>query len=220
MIEKLKQIYMDGFREDGEKYADYFCSKNAKKSVVYPEISPVCSGYVIPKKLFDGKYCAYFSAIATLESERGKGYASALISKMLCRKFIDTDEVIKRRFGDIASIFKERGESEFRRLESDVVNEISATSGAVIATGGGAVLNESNVLSLRKNSRIYFIDRPLKMLISTEDRPLAKNKEDIEKLYNARIELYRKYGDRIIDGAPSPEDIAKEIISDFEEYYS
>ena len=85
MIGKLEQIYIEGFSEDGENYSKYFCEKNIEFAVVYPKLNPVSAGYVIPKKLFNGKYCAYFSALATLREERGKGNAAALINKMLVK---------------------------------------------------------------------------------------------------------------------------------------
>lgn len=85
MIENLKQIYTQGFPEDGEKYAEYFCNKNAKYSVFYPQINPVSAGYILDKKLSNGDSCAYFSALATKENERGKGNASALIKKSLIK---------------------------------------------------------------------------------------------------------------------------------------
>ena len=83
MIDKLRQIYMEGFSEDGSKYADYYCKKNVKFSVVYPQENPVSAGYILEKKLSNGQSCAYFSALATLKDERGKGNASALICKSL-----------------------------------------------------------------------------------------------------------------------------------------
>ena len=85
MINELLKIYIDGFYEDGEEYAKYFCKTNEDYAVTYPSKNPKSAGYVIPKKLSNGSYCAYFSAIATLRQERGKGYASALIKKMLCK---------------------------------------------------------------------------------------------------------------------------------------
>lgn len=85
MIENLKQIYMEGFPEDGEKFAEYFCNKNAKYSVFYPEINPVSAGYILDKKLSNGDSCAYFSALATKKRERGKGNASALVKKSLIK---------------------------------------------------------------------------------------------------------------------------------------
>lgn len=89
MKEVLKSIYLEGFREDGDDYADYFCGKHIKNAIVFPPDSPLCAGYVIKRKLSNGYYCAYFSAIATKQSERGKGYASKLIKLMLNKSYTD-----------------------------------------------------------------------------------------------------------------------------------
>ena len=69
--------------------------------------------------------------------------------------------------------------------------------------------------ALRKNGKIYFLDRPLDMLMPTEDRPTASNRDAIERRYNERISIYRASADKIIDASGSPADIADEIISDF-----
>lgn len=83
MKDILVKIYMNGFEEDGEKYAKFFCSLNYENAVVFPPDNPVSAGYVIERELSNGAKCAYFSAIATHESKRGKGYASKLIAEML-----------------------------------------------------------------------------------------------------------------------------------------
>ncbi len=82
-MKDLKQIYLEGFEEDGVSYAEYFCSKFSKNAVYVPTHYPVAAGYVIPKKLVDGNECVYFSAVATVKAERGKGYASELVRTML-----------------------------------------------------------------------------------------------------------------------------------------
>ena len=88
----------------------------------------------------------------------------------------------------------------------------------VISTGGGAVLNPENIENLKANSRIYFLDRPLDMLVTTSDRPLSSNRADLEKRYKERYELYKSAADVIIDGGKTVEEVAKIIEEDFYEY--
>jgi shikimate dehydrogenase len=145
----------------------------------------------------------------------GKTTVGKIIADILGREFIDTDSIISERFGDIKTIFEERGEAEFRRIESEVIREVSIRSGAVISTGGGSVLNAENVMSLRKNGRIFFIDRPLSMLTSTEDRPLCPTLECLEKLYLERINIYRTVADETVDGSWGAHITAKTVISLF-----
>ena len=145
----------------------------------------------------------------------GKTTVGKIIKDTLGREFIDTDDIITERFGDIKTIFEERGEAEFRRIESEVIQEISARSGVVIATGGGSVLNGKNLLNLKKNGTVVFIDRPLSMLASTDDRPLSNSADALEKLYRERISIYRECADVTVDGSiPAPE-VAKAVISVF-----
>ena len=145
----------------------------------------------------------------------GKTTIGKELAKKLGREFIDTDDVIKERFGDISEIFKVNGEQYFRKLERDVILETAAKCGAVIATGGGAVLCSENVFRLRQNGKIYFLDRPLEQIIPTSDRPLALDREAIKKRYDERYDTYLASGKRIkMNGVVS--DAADEICEDFE----
>ena len=115
------------------------------------------------------------------------------------RVFIDTDEEIKKETGmEISDYFERFGETAFRDKETQVIKKISLLSGAVIATGGGAVLREENVLALKMNGTIYYMDRPLQQLIPTSDRPLASTKEAIIKRYDERIGIYLAAADKKI----------------------
>ena len=56
-------------------------------------------------------------------------------------------------------------------------------NGAIIATGGGAVLREKNVWYLKQNGTLCFLDRPLEALTPTSDRPTASSRAAIEARY-------------------------------------
>ena len=146
----------------------------------------------------------------------GKSTVARMLASKLGRTVIDTDELIVEKAGkDIPTIFSEDGEAAFRELEAEVVCEVAKMTGAIIATGGGAVLREENVDALRENGRIYFIDRPLESLMPTANRPLASTKEDISRRYEERYGIYTKAADVRVDADCSPEDVAKKIIEDF-----
>lgn len=146
----------------------------------------------------------------------GKSTVGKIIAERLSRELIDTDsEIVKSAGIAIPEIFEKSGEEHFRNLESEVIFEVAKNSGAVIATGGGAVLRCENIYALKENGRVYFIDRPLDKLIPTEDRPLSKTREAIEKRFNERYEIYRSSADVIIDGDGSPYDVAERILGDF-----
>ncbi len=123
----------------------------------------------------------------------GKTTVGKGLAKALNRPFIDTDEMIVKRAGkEIPQIFAEAGEAGFRDLESQAVREAAnGNTGAVIATGGGAVLREENIRVLKRTGKIYFLDRALKFLLPTSDRPLASTAEAIRKRYEERYDRYR-----------------------------
>lgn len=149
----------------------------------------------------------------------GKTSVGMVLSQKLNKCFIDSDdEIVKTENKNIPEIFKELGEDYFRTVEKSVIKNISLLNSQVISTGGGVVLNPENIENLKGNSRVYFLDRPLDMLITTSDRPLSSNRTDLEKRYNERYELYNASADVIIDGSGTVEEVAKIIEEDFYEY--
>lgn len=146
----------------------------------------------------------------------GKSTVGKLLSDMLGRDFIDTDEqIVKSEGKSIPDIFKEYGEARFREIEAEVIERSSLHSGAVIATGGGCVLLSKNVEALKKFGKIYFIDRPLEHLVPTSDRPLSSSREDIEKRYRERYEIYLSSADERIDAKCDATRVANLILEDF-----
>ncbi|MBQ2933142.1 MAG: shikimate dehydrogenase [Clostridia bacterium] len=121
----------------------------------------------------------------------GKTTVGKRLAAELNMQFVDTDKEIEKTSGKtITEIFTELGESAFRDIELSVIADASARQNAIIATGGGAVLREQNITLLKGNGKIYFIDRPLELLITTDDRPLSSNRDDLIKRYNERYEIY------------------------------
>ena len=146
----------------------------------------------------------------------GKSTVGGILKKALGRRLVDTDELIVSRCGmEIPEIFKRFGEEEFRRIESEVIREIAKESSLVIATGGGAVLKNENVSALRQNGRLFFIDRPLEMLVPTASRPLSSDRAAIEKRYSERYGIYSSVCDVRIDADCSASEVAKKITEAF-----
>ena len=146
----------------------------------------------------------------------GKTTVGQQIAKTLGRPFTDTDELVVLTGGEsIPDIFAKYGEKEFRRRESAVIKHASTLLGNVIATGGGAVINQSNVNNLMQNGHIFFLDRSLSLLLPTEDRPLGSTKEAIEKRYNERYDIYCASCHTHIDADQDVETVANTIIEEF-----
>ena len=147
----------------------------------------------------------------------GKSTVGRILSEITWREVIECDERIVNEVGaDIPAIFKNEGEAKFREYEAAVVRAVAQDTGKIISTGGGAILNPLNIERLKRNGRIYFIDRPLEALVPTADRPLSSTREQIEARYHERYELYRLGADRIISGELTADQTAEKILEDFE----
>ena len=130
--------------------------------------------------------------------------------------FVDADaEIEKMSHKAIPEIFETEGEIAFRDIESKVLAEVAAKQNTVIATGGGAVLREQNVTQLNGNGTLYFIDRPLELLVTTDDRPLSSNRADLEKRYNERYEIYCNVADKRFINDGDLETVVSNIKEDF-----
>lgn len=142
----------------------------------------------------------------------GKTTVGTLLAENLGLEFIDTDDLIVEKYGNITDIFNVKGESGFRDIESEIIKEISTLQGKVIATGGGAVLRNENVNALKQNGKIYFLDRPLESLQGTPDRPLSQNSKELKKRYNERYYIYCECADVGITENTTPQAAVRRII--------
>ena len=133
----------------------------------------------------------------------GKSTLGRKMAADLGRSFYDADEVLEQLEQRTIKSFFAESEDAFRAAETRTLRHLAQLEGAVIATGGGAVKRGENMELLRQHGVIIFIDRqPANILgcIKGDARPLlAGDKERIYKLYDERIELYRKYADYIAD---------------------
>ena len=145
----------------------------------------------------------------------GKTTVGRLLEKKLGRKAYDSDKLIeKAEKRSISDIFREDGEAAFRQMEADMVRSLSEKSGIIISTGGGVPLRGENVDNLKKNGRLYFIDRPLGQLMPTKSRPLANSAEAIERRFNERYGIYSRAADVRIDADTSAPMTADKIIKE------
>ena len=146
----------------------------------------------------------------------GKSTVGKLLAERLGRSFLDTDELLVQRAGKTpAELIRAEGEPAFRDLESAVIREEAAPmTGCIIATGGGAILRDENIKELKRNGRIWFLDRPLEEIVPTDDRPLSGNRAQLEARYRERYPRYCATADRIISPASVLEQVVKEITED------
>ena len=142
----------------------------------------------------------------------GKTTVGKEIAKVFGKKFIDTDDVVvEKKKESISDIFEKYGEGEFRKEERLAIEELSKENGLVIATGGGAVLDENNVRALRRNGVILFLDRSLENLVATLDRPLSSDTEKLKNLFEKRYDVYKSCADAVIPADGEIADVVEKI---------
>ncbi|QUH24829.1 chorismate mutase [Serpentinicella alkaliphila] len=151
----------------------------------------------------------------------GKTSVGKQLASMLAMEYIDIDETIEKSQGmSIGSIFESKGEQYFRELESKCVIELEAKSSSVISCGGGIVLNNNNILSLKKNGKVFLLTAKPETIYTRlkqdSSRPLLKSKseDEIKELLEKRRKLYMDCADIIVNtDNKSIEDICMEIVS-------
>ena len=141
----------------------------------------------------------------------GKTSTGEALAKLLNRPWIDTDFLIKQKAHcEAATYLQTHGEAAFRRLEHEVIQEISSMSGSVISCGGGVVVTSSNYQLLRQNGKLVYLTRPLEDL-AIAGRPLSQS-VGIQELAAKRLPLYEAWADLTFSCLGSPDADAKGLL--------
>ena len=126
----------------------------------------------------------------------GKSTIGKKLAIDLNMSFIDIDNEIENRENNtISSLIIDKGINYFRKIEAKVIEEYSTKTGYVIATGGGAILKEDNVINLARNSIIINLVRNISLIDedSLSSRPNTPNMEKLNAVIKQRKLLYEKY---------------------------
>ena len=151
----------------------------------------------------------------------GKTTVGKQVAKLVGWRWVDTDEAITQRYGDIKDIFASRGEEYFRRLETGIVKELVQEDGLVISVGGGLVLLEENVSMLQSNGKIVYLRASIETLMerlgSDTERPLLQTKDFEKRLQNLladRTPIYESAADFTVDvDGKTVDKLAEEIVA-------
>ena len=137
------------------------------------------------------------------------GVGKTTIGKSLAKKlnyaFVDIDKIIEEQEGEsISSIFKNKGENYFRKLETQQTVKELKKYNSIISLGGGAFLNSSIRQCSKKHSISFWLDVPietlLKRLKNSKNRPVLEGKKtdaSIKKIYFIRKKFYKMADHRI-----------------------
>ncbi|MDL2237795.1 shikimate kinase [Christensenellaceae bacterium OttesenSCG-928-K19] len=128
-------------------------------------------------------------------------------------EFVDTDTLIEQREGKtINEIFAESGEGGFRKIETDVLAQVSKRNGLIVSCGGGVILSDTNIVLMKDTGSIVYIERAIEEIIKdvkTETRPLLqKDGTNIRKIFKKRKARYENSYDVKVKNTGSIENAA------------
>ena len=155
----------------------------------------------------------------------GKSTIGKNLAKKLNYNFVDVDKLIeKKENSSINVIFKNYGESYFRKIESEITLTVLKKDNSVISLGGGAFLNNSIRKSVKKLSISFWLDASINELVKrlkkNKRRPLLFRKnieETVKKIYFERKKIYNEADHRIKCNYERSGEIVKKIINLYEE---
>jgi shikimate kinase len=130
----------------------------------------------------------------------GKSLVGKELSKNIKYKFIDIDETIEKKYNlKLQKLIEKFGKKKFLKLEERAVLDIGKTDNLVISTGGSVVYSEEAMNFLKTISKIVFLDAPLNDIKNRipdfSKRGIVGLENGLEKLFDERHQLYKKYAD-------------------------
>jgi shikimate kinase len=157
----------------------------------------------------------------------GKSAVGRKIAALTGFIFIDTDDTLEEELGcTVCAYVKQAGWPAFREQERRLLARLAEVRGAVIATGGGAIIHKAEWQGLRQNSRVIWLRATAAIIRQRLDQdsgtatqrpsltgcdPLA----EIDAVLAEREPLYRSGSDVSIDTDGLSKD---EIVSRIREF--
>ncbi len=154
----------------------------------------------------------------------GKTTIGKQLAKTLGMPFFDSDKEIEESTGvNIPTIFEYEGEGGFREREHAVIKQLSNKDGIVMATGGGAVIQQQNRDILKEHGFVVYlqcsIDKILQRTKRDKQRPLLNTenpKARLEVLFIERAPMYSECADYKIDTGIMPtRKVVQNIVKQF-----
>ena len=147
----------------------------------------------------------------------GKSHIGRMTAAALHKKYVDLDRYIVEKEGmSIPEIFERFGEPHFRSLEAKYIRELSDDN--VVATGGGALINDSTAEFARSSGMTVYINTSFDVcydrIKNDTNRPLVvKNtREQLRELYDTRDVIYRRNSLYMVNGSTKDYIIRDEIL--------
>lgn len=150
----------------------------------------------------------------------GKTTVGKLLAQQLNKSFVDSDEEIQKRTGvTIPHIFDVEGEAGFRQREAGLMQDLVLLDNIVLATGGGAILNERSRMALCCNGIVVYLKSTVHDLWQRtrhdRNRPLLQTPDPQARLkimYEQRDPLYVQMADLVMStGKQSAQSLALQL---------
>ncbi|RXT13644.1 shikimate kinase [Ammoniphilus sp. CFH 90114] len=149
----------------------------------------------------------------------GKTTVGRALGAKLGWEQMDSDQWVEEKTGSpIPTIFKDKGESYFRDLEAEALQEICERENQIVTTGGGAPIREQNRRLMKEKGMVVALtadyETILKRVRGDENRPLLQGnlEERVAHLMEQRKGLY-DFADLIVDTTGKDvEKIVEEIL--------
>jgi shikimate kinase len=133
----------------------------------------------------------------------GKTAVGRHLARLLSCPFVDSDHEIEQATGaDIPLIFEREGEAGFRRRECEMIEKLTSRRSIVLATGGGAVLNQGNRSCIGARGWVAFletsVEQQARRAVRARNRPLLQGSDPVQRLmelWRVREPLYRGLAD-------------------------
>ena len=147
----------------------------------------------------------------------GKTTVARALAARLGWRAEDVDELIEaRERRPVADIFARQGEAYFRSVEREILRLLLPLRHAVVATGGGTFMDAENRAAINFDGISVWLDVPFDTLVaripSDGRRPLAADRQQMERLFAARQAAYSQAHVHVDAGAAPAEEIADMIL--------
>jgi shikimate kinase/3-dehydroquinate synthase len=152
----------------------------------------------------------------------GKTTVGRALAKRLNKRFFDSDHEIEARTGaSIPLIFEIEGEASFRQREADMIRDLTACEGVVLATGGGSILNPQSRDYLKSRGLVIYLRAGVSSILQRtghdKNRPLLQTADPrarLEELTVQREPYYQEVADIVIEtGRPNVQYLVQTIIA-------
>lgn len=148
----------------------------------------------------------------------GKTLVGALVAERAHAPFFDLDHLVELKAGmSIAEIFATRSEQTFRAFEKEALPDV-LRPGAVVALGGGVVMDAENWTLISSRATTVYLEVPFAVIwnrirhMSTRPLILNRDRSEVEALFDSRRARYEE-ADHRVDGNRDAALVAGEVLN-------